>query len=123
MIPGMNPRAMKQAMKKMGIQQEDLHATEVIIRTPDKELIIANPQVARINMMGQKTYQVVGEAEERPLSRGSTGEEAGDSKEPEINEEDIKTVVEQTGVDENKAIETIKKHQGDLAAAIMELKP
>ena len=102
---------MKQAMKKLGIQQQDIEATEVIIKTPEKELVILNPQVAKVNMMGQETYQVVGEAEERPIN-----------KEPEINEDDIKTVMEQTGVDELKAKETIEKHQGDLAAAIMELK-
>ena len=107
----MNPRAMKQAMKRLGIQQQDIEATEVIIKTPEKELVILNPQVAKVNMMGQETYQVVGQAEERSIE-----------KEPEINEEDIKTVVEQTGVDELKAKETIEKHQGDLAAAIMELK-
>jgi len=111
MIPGMNPRAMKQAMKRMGIQQQDIEATEVIIKTPDKEIVITNPQVAKVNMMGQQTYQVIGEAEERSIS-----------KEPEINEEDVKTVMEQTGADENKAKEAIEKHQGDLAAAIMELK-
>ena len=111
MIPGMNPRAMKQAMKRMGIQQQDIEATEVIIKTEDKEIVIANPQVAKVNMMGQETYQVVGEAQERAIS-----------KEPEINEEDIKTVMEQTGTDEEKAKETIEKHNGDLAAAIMELK-
>lgn len=111
MIPGMNPRAMKQAMKRMGIQQQDIEATEVIIKTPEKELVIANPQVAKVNMMGQETYQVVGEAEERSIS-----------KEPEINADDIKTVMEQTGVDETKAKETIEKNKGDLAAAIMELK-
>ena len=111
MIPGMNPRAMKQAMKRMGIQQQDIEATEVIIKTPDKEIVISNPQVAKVNMMGQETYQIVGKAEERSIN-----------SEPEINQEDIKTVMEQTGVDETKAKETIEKHQGDLAAAIIELK-
>lgn len=111
MIPGMNPRAMKQAMKRLGIQQQDIEATEVIIKTPDKEIVITNPQVAKVNMMGQQTYQVVGEAEERPIN-----------KEPEISEEDINTVMEQTGVDEEKARQAIEKNQGDLAAAIMELK-
>jgi nascent polypeptide-associated complex subunit alpha len=86
MIPGMNPRAMK-------------------------EIVISNPQVAKVNMMGQQTYQIVGEAEERSMQ-----------KEPGISEEDIKTVMEQTGVDEEKAKQAIEKNQGDLAAAIMELK-
>lgn len=107
----MNPRAMKQAMKRMGIQQQDIEATEVIIKTEDKEIVILNPQVAKVNMMGQETYQIVGKAQERAIS-----------VEPEINEEDIKTVMEQTGADETKAKETIEKHQGDLAAAIIELK-
>ena len=30
MIPGMNPRDMAKAMKKMGIKQEDIEALEVI---------------------------------------------------------------------------------------------
>ncbi len=107
----MNPRAMKQAMKRMGIQQQDIEATEVIIKTPEKEILIKNPQVAKVNMMGQETFQIVGNVEERSIS-----------KEPEINEEDVKTVMEQTGVEENKAKEIIEKHSGDLAAAIMELK-
>ncbi|MBW2989257.1 nascent polypeptide-associated complex protein [Candidatus Woesearchaeota archaeon] len=111
MIPGMNPRAMRQAMKRMGIQQQEIDAVEVIIRTSDKEIIIREPQVSKVNMMGQQTYQIVGEEEERDLD-----------KEPEINEEDIKTVMEQAGVDENTAIDAIKKNSGDLAAAIMGLK-
>jgi len=111
MIPGMNPRQMRQAMKRMGIQQQDIEATEVIIKTNEKEIVISNPQVAKVNMMGQETYQVVGEAQERSIQT-----------EPEISEEDIKTVMEQTGTDETKAKETIEKHKGDLAAAIMELK-
>lgn len=112
MFPGMNSRKAKQMMSRLGVQQQDIEATEVIIKTLDKEIVIKNPQVAKVNMMGQQTYQVVGEAEERPINQ-----------EPEINEEDIKTVMEQTGVDKNKAKLTIQKHSGDLAAAIMELKP
>ena len=107
----MNPRAMKQAMKRMGIQQQDIEATEVIIKTTEKEIVIENPQVAKVNMMGQETYQVVGQATERAIS-----------SEPEINEDDIKTVMEQTGVDEEKAKTAIKEAQGDLAAAILALK-
>lgn len=111
MIPGMNPRKMNQMMKKMGIQQQELDATEVIIRTPEKEIIITSPQVSKVNMMGQQTYQVVGEEHERPLS-----------KEPEIDEEDIKTVMEQAEVDEDTAKKAIEEAEGDLAQAIMNIK-
>ncbi|MFW6450384.1 MAG: nascent polypeptide-associated complex protein [Nanoarchaeota archaeon] len=110
MIPGMNQRQMKQAMKKMGMKQEEIDASEVIIKCPDKEIVISPAQVSKVNMMGQETYQVVGEATEKEISN-----------EPEINEDDIQTVVEQTGVDREKAIESIEANRGDLASAIMHL--
>ena len=111
MIPGMNPRKAAQMMRKMGISQQEVDATEVIIKTPEKELVINNPQVSKVNMMGQETFQVVGEVEERSVS-----------SEPEINEEDVKTVMEQAGVSEEEAKEAIKRNDFDLAKAIMELK-
>ena len=39
----------------------------------------------------------------------------------DISEDDVKTVVEQTSCSEEKARELLEKHNGDLAAAIMEL--
>ncbi len=111
MIPGMNPRKMEKMMKRMGIQQVEVPATEVIIKTPEKEIIISEPQVSKVNMMGQETFQVVGNINERPIST-----------EPEISEEDIKTVVEQTNVPKEEAEKAIKEEKGDLAAAIMKLK-
>ena len=111
MFPGMNPRDMQKAMKRLGIEQEELPATEVIIRMEDKELVISNPQVSKVNMMGQDTFQVIGEVEEREL--GSL---------PSINPDDVKTVQEQTGASEEQAREAIEKHNGDLALAILALK-
>jgi|TARA_B100001964_G_C14259068_1_gene614257 nascent polypeptide-associated complex subunit alpha len=111
MIPGMNPRDVQKAMKKLGIKQEEIDATEVIIKTSNKEIIIQNPQVSKVNMMGQETFQIVGQPEERAIS-----------SEPEINEEDIKTVMEQTGATEEKAKESITENDNDLAKAIMALK-
>ena len=108
MIPGMNPRKMNQMMKKMGIQQTEIDAIEVIIRTPEKELIIPNPQVSKVNMMGQETIQIVGDIHERELVTT-----------PEISEDDVKTVMEQAGVSEEQAKEAIEQNKGDLAAAIM----
>jgi len=110
MIPGMNPRDMAKAMKRMGIQQQDIEANEVIIRCPDKDIIIQNPQVAKVNMMGQETWQVIGKAEERPRST-----------EAEIKEEDIQTVVDQTSVSKEAALAAIKESKGDLAQAILQL--
>jgi len=110
MIPGVNPRQMQQMMRKMGIQQKDIAATEVIIKTEDKEIIITNPSVARVNMMGQDTFQISGEVHERELSTT-----------PEINEEDLKTVMDQASVDMETAKKAIEDAKGDLAEAIMNL--
>ncbi|MFP4523803.1 MAG: nascent polypeptide-associated complex protein [Candidatus Woesearchaeota archaeon] len=110
MMPGMNSRQMKQAMKRMGMQQEDMPATQVIIRTEDKEYVFDQPQVAKINMMGQQTYQVIGEPQERALETT-----------PEISDEDVETVKEQAGVSEEEARKAIEEADGDLAQAIMDL--
>jgi nascent polypeptide-associated complex subunit alpha len=110
MIPGMNPRQMRQAMKRMGIQQEDILATEVIIRTPTEEIVILNPSVQKVNMMGQWTYQIAGEEHLRAPETT-----------PEISEDDVQTVMEQAEVDEETAREAIEHAEGDLARAIMNL--
>ena len=102
---------MAQAMRKMGIQQVEIEATEVIIKCPDKQIIINNPQVSKVNMMGQETFQIVGQPEEQPLS-----------SEPDINEDDIQTVMDQTGTSKEKAKDSIEKNEGDLAKAILDLK-
>ena len=107
MFPGLNPRKMQQAMKQLGIQQVDIPATEVIIRTAEKEIIIRNPSVAKVNMMGQESFQISGNIEERPAI--------------EISEEDIKTVMEQTETDRATALQAIHQAQGDLAEAILKL--
>jgi nascent polypeptide-associated complex subunit alpha len=111
MFPGMNPRKMQQMMKRMGIQQSEIPATEVIIKTPEKELVITNPMVSKVNMMGQETFQIVGQVEEKAISSL-----------PEINEEDIKTVMEQTGVTKEEAEKAINETNGNLAEAILKLK-
>lgn len=108
----MNPRKMAAMMKKMGVSQVDIPATEVIIKTPDVDLVIRNPGVSKVNMMGQDSLQITGDIEELPRK----------PEKVDISEEDIKTVVEQAGVSEEKAKEVLEKNKGDLAASIMELK-
>lgn len=110
MMPGMNPRKMQQMMKRMGIQQVEIPATEVIIKTADKELIVINPSVSRVNMMGQDTLQISGDIHERELSTV-----------PEISQDDVDTVKEQANVTEQEARDAIEEHDGDLASAIMAL--
>jgi nascent polypeptide-associated complex subunit alpha len=108
MIPGMNPRDMAKAMKKLGMKQEEIEASEVIIKAADKDIVIVNPQVSKVNMMGQETFQIMGQVIERV-------------REVTISDEDIKTVVEQTSVSEEEAKLVLKETNGDIAAAIIKL--
>ncbi len=110
MIPGMNPRKMQQMMKQMGIQQSELNAKKVIIQLEDKNLIINNPSVQKVNMMGQENYQI----------SGNVTEEQHDTA-PTISQEDIQTVMDQAGVNQEIAKAEIEKADGDLAQAIMNL--
>lgn len=114
MIPGMNKKQMKQMerqMKKMGMKMEDLKGvTEVIIRFEDKELIIDDPSVSLMNVMGQETYQIEGNA--REVER---------DYEIEIPDEDIEMVANQANVSMDEARQALEDCKGDLAEAIMKL--
>ena len=105
MIPKINPRQMEKMMRQMGVKQEEIDASEVIIKTKNKTIIIKNPQVSKVNMMGQESFQISGEIEESTIS-----------------EEDIKTVAEQSNVSLKEAEDALKKTNGDLAEAILILK-
>ena len=108
MLPKLNPKDMEKMMKKMGIKQENIEATEVIIKCADKDLIIRNPQVSKVNAMGQETLQIIGDIEEVSAEK--------------FTEDDIKTVMQQAGVSKEKAKQALEANNGDLAAAIMSLK-
>ncbi len=112
MFPGVNPRQMQQMMKKMGIQQVDLSAVKVTIELEDgSKLVFHSPSVSKVNMMGQQTYQIVGEPAEETAEA-----------EPEISEDDIKTVMDQAHVSKERALAALSEAQGDLAQAILNLK-
>lgn len=108
MIPGVNPRQMQQMMRKMGISQEDLEASEVIIKLPDSQLVFKNPSVSRTNIQGQQMYQVNGNPEEVPYAT-------------EITADDVQTVVAQTKCSEADAKAALEETNGDLAEAILKL--
>lgn len=108
MIPGMNPRDLAKAMKRMGIKQDEIEAEEVIIKCSDKNIIISNPSVVKVNAMGQESFQITGKVSE-------------ESPQAKISEEDIKTVSSQAKVSEEKAKAALEKANGDLAEAILSL--
>ena len=110
MIPGMNPRQMKQAMKRLGMQQEEIDAVEVIIKCRDRNIILSNPSVTKMNMMGQENFQVAGEYREESIDTT-----------PEVSDDDIQTVMQQAKVSREEAQEAIEQANYDLADAIMKL--
>ena len=59
MYPRINQRQMKRLLKKMNVEQLE-NVKEVIIKLEDKEIIIENPQVSKVNIMGQQAYQIIG---------------------------------------------------------------
>ena len=118
---GMNPRKMKQMMNQMGIDLDDLDAEEVIIRTPEEELVFHDADVQRMDAQGQQTYQVVGEPDVRP--RGEERAVEGDTDaaaEGGFSEDDVEIVAMRTGVSEERAREALAE-TGDLAAAVQRL--
>ncbi|MGB4087116.1 nascent polypeptide-associated complex protein [Methanothrix sp.] len=116
----MSPKKMKGMLKNMGINIDELEGvTEVIIRMSDKEIVLNNASVAIMDAHGQRSYQISGDASERPLSGAAEAEE----KEIEIPESDVDLVVAQTGAKEEEARAALVEAKGDLAAAILLLAP
>src|SRR3989338_3466602 len=108
MFPGIDPKKMQGMMKQMGIAQEEIDASRVIIeKTDGSKIKIENPSVTKIKMQGQETFQIAGEIFE-------------ESNEIGISEEDIKTIIDKTGVSEKQARKSLEK-TGDLAESILDL--
>ena len=106
---GINPRKMASMMKQMGIDVNEIeNVEEVIIRTPEKEIIFKDAQVTIMDARGMKTYQVVGTPQEV-------------AREAKIPEEDVKLVMEQAKSSESDARAALQETKGDIAAAILKL--
>ena len=103
-----NPKQMQAMMKKMGISQVPIDAKRVIIECEDKNIIIDEPSVLKVNMQGQQTFQI-------------TGEEREESSQS-FSDDDVTMVVEKTGKSEEEVREFLENNAGDIALAIMELK-
>ena len=109
MFPGLNPKKMQAVMKQMGIAQEEIDASRVIIeKTDNSKIIIESPSVTKIKMQGQESFQITGDAREEDSEAG-------------ISEEDVKTVAEKSGASIEKARKALEEKGGNLADAIMEL--
>ncbi len=114
----MSPKKMKGMLKNMGINIDELEGViEVVIRLPDKEIVIQNASVAVMDAHGVRSYQVSGDATERTAV--SEGPEP--SIELQIPDSDIMLVSSQTGATFEAAKSALVEAKGDLAMAIMKL--
>ena len=108
----MSPRNAKRMMQRMGMNMGEMpDVKEVIFRTSDKEIVVENPQVAVLDMQGQKIFQVTGEVNERALETQTA--------KVTIPGEDAQLVADQTGKSMEDAKRALEASDGDLAKAIL----
>jgi len=124
----MNPRKMKQMMKQMGIDVDEIDAERVVIETADGDLVFDDAQVTKMDAQGQETYQIVGSPSEvesgsaaGAVEAAAEGDDATDEDDDAIPDEDVALVAERAGVPQSKAREALEDTDGDLAAAIAAL--
>jgi nascent polypeptide-associated complex subunit alpha len=109
----MNPRETKRMMQRMGMNMGEVPDVEqVIIKTSSKEITIEQPEVAILEMQGQKIYQIIGGkvVEKSPQRMASK---------PAVSEEDVRLVADQTGKSVEEAKKALEECEGDLAKAIL----
>ena len=117
---GMSPKKMKGMLKNMGIDIEELeNVSEVVIRMPDKEIVVTNPSVAIMDAHGTRSFQISGDATERAVF--GAGQETAAEIQIEIPDSDVQLVAAQTGANLQEAKAALLEAKGDLAAAIMKL--
>jgi len=102
----MDPKKMQQMLKKLGMKMDNISANQVIIKTDSGDITIDKPQVIKTTMKDQVVFQI-----------------SGNVKQKAFTDEDVKLVVEQTGVDDKERIkELLQQNDGDVAKTIMQLK-
>ena len=105
-----SPREAKRLMKRMGLSMGAMpDVQQVILKTSTKEIIIENPEVAVMDMHGQKIFQVTGEKiVEKTIEKKVT-----------VPEEDVQLVAQQARVSVEEARAALEQTKGDLAQAIL----
>ncbi len=111
MMPGgINPRKMKQMMKQLGMQMEQIEdVRQIIITTGKGRYIFDRAEVTAMTMQGVTTWQIAGE---QPKFESSV---------PEIPEDDIQLVMDQTGATKEAARSALNETKGDIAEAILRI--
>ncbi len=98
---------MQAVMKQLGMNQEEISASRVIIEKEDgNKIIIQNPSVTKIKIQNQESFQITGDVEE--------------SESGSFSEKDIEVVMQKTKCSREK-VEKALEETGDLAEAILKL--
>jgi len=102
-------RTARRMMQRMGMEVEEIrNATQVTIKTADKEIVIDNPEVSVTKMQDQKIFQIIGGVvTERSIVK------------EQILEEDVKLVAQQANVSIDAARKALESTKGDLAQSIL----
>jgi nascent polypeptide-associated complex subunit alpha len=110
MMPGnINPRKMKQMMKQLGMQMDQIEDVQkIVIYTPKGNWVFDAAEVTAMTMQGVTTYQIAGQPR---------FEEAA----PQISDEDVQLVADQAGVSVEAAREALIVCKGDIAEAILKV--
>lgn len=109
MIPGMNPRKMKQVMKQLGMDVRPVEdVQEIVVKTAKGRYVFDQAEVAIMKMQGVTTWQI-------------TGEPRFEEAEMVIPEDDVALVAEQAGVSADAAKAALVETKGDIAEAILRL--
>ncbi|MBS7640144.1 MAG: nascent polypeptide-associated complex protein [Candidatus Bathyarchaeia archaeon] len=105
----LSPREAKRLLQRMGLNMTALEANEVVIKAKDKEIIIEEPEVAVLEVQGQKIFQITGgKITEKSIARRI-----------QIPEEDVILVAQQANVSLEEARAALEQTGGDLAQAIL----
>jgi nascent polypeptide-associated complex subunit alpha len=114
---------MERQMRKMGVDFQQLEdVSEVLIRLPDKEIVIPQAQVLVMQAQGDDVYQIIGQSEERSLTVSAELEEGSPVTTIQtFSEEDVQLVASQANVSEDEARDALRTAEGNLAKAIIVL--
>jgi nascent polypeptide-associated complex subunit alpha len=127
MMPGgpRNERQMQMMMRRLGMTTEAVDGVdEVLIRTKDKEIHFAAPEVTVLTVQGVRTYQVVGTPVTRARTREASAPATPGSAPPAPSgppDEDVALVMDQAQVDRNEAIAALRATDGAPAEAILRI--
>jgi nascent polypeptide-associated complex subunit alpha len=112
----MNPREQRRMMQRMGMNMDSVPDVEqVIIKTVSKYITIEQPEVAILEMQGQKIFQVIG----GKITEKAPERAAASVSKISVSEADVQLVADQTGKSVDEARKALEECEGDLAKAIL----